>query len=295
MLCCAVLCCAVIYLLSIAAVRVTIEELLGKAKVNFKDSVVKIVKDRFPLQLSNVLSSADVAGAKDLYSKALQLPSSRTSAAMTVKGITITDVCAFNESCIILYGFDANNPVALKKLGSVEEYERLKALSDSNVVHNSIVPFKLFDYKFMVMPRYTCTITELKPLDENRQLKLWSDISSALDCLHQRNFAHMDIKPENIAVSENGTYVLIDLSNCAIFGEMTDITEVFAPIEIRNCRSVTGQYPSAALFDWWMLCVTFCWMLNESVVNKQISKAKVKSILIESSVFLNASSCVAFP
>ena len=64
-------------------------------------------------------------------------------------------------------------------------------------------------------------------------LQMWYDISSALSVCHSNAIIHRDIKPDNILVSENGYYKLVD------FGIARHLGQEFA-------ATVAGTYPYMA-------------------------------------------------
>ena len=52
-------------------------------------------------------------------------------------------------------------------------------------------------------------------------------MKAAMDHLHGLGVALMDVKPANIGITESGTFVLIDVGNAAVFGNATEVAELF--------------------------------------------------------------------
>jgi serine/threonine protein kinase len=227
----------------------------------------------FPQLVANALVQGSAELAVDCYKIAQQMPSTNTSEAMNLSGITILDVCAKSQNALILYGNDGLIPIALKRLSrDSTEVERLKHLAELKISHPSIIKFVNFDnWAFIKMPRVISTLQELKPLDDTRQDALFCHISSALLHLHSRGVAHMDVKPENIGLDNNGLFVLLDLGSAANFDEQTDVTDLFVPTDFVVSR---GSCKAAAEIDKWMFVMTFFMKLvthdgrtRESILN----------------------------
>ena len=48
-------------------------------------------------------------------------------------------------------------------------------------------------------------------IDEQTLIKMLKEILCALKCIHAQNIVHMDVKPDNILINQNGTFKLTDL------------------------------------------------------------------------------------
>jgi len=106
-----------------------------------------------------------------------------------------------------------------------------------------------------------------------------NEISLGLEAIHTKGFAHMDVKPSNIAIERNGTFVLIDLGSCCRFGTQTSSTTAFVPAG----HDDANRFESSAVFDWWMLAMTVFSKLNHDCVGhgpKTYQKAEVYEFLI---------------
>lgn len=221
------------------------------------ERVVQRMRTFLKSDVTNILLMDDPALIKTCYVKAKALPSSETTAAMELNGISITEHCASNDKAVVLYGFKDGSPVALKKLDD-EEIEKLRALAAENIKHSSIIPFEFVERQFICMPQVVTTLVHLNPLNRASQILFWSSISSAVDYLHRKGFAHMDIKPENVGVMQCN-HILLDLGSAAKFGEWTPVTEEFVPVELTVKR---GWMCAASAVDWWTIASTFCFKLD---------------------------------
>jgi serine/threonine protein kinase len=61
------------------------------------------------------------------------------------------------------------------------------------------------------MPALPSTLEPIRFLIAERTHVLWSHVASALTYIHDLGFAHGNIKPSNIGISNNVDFVLIDL------------------------------------------------------------------------------------
>lgn len=259
-----------------------LRELLSRTLAGVPDeSLIDRMNVHYPSEVTNAITQQDGALLKSVYNKAKSLPTSQTCAALIRVGVTISRICAGVEATV-LFGMQKNSPVALKKVASPEEHERLTALAAAVLTHSSIVSFELLldtvpRLPFMCMPQYVGTLIDVSPLDECRQLRLWECMHGALSYLHEKKFAHMDVKPENIALADN-VYVLIDLSSTASFNRITEVTESFVPTDLRPIP-FRGELPASALMDWWQLAVTFCWKLHTTCCGQDLSTVGVREVL----------------
>jgi serine/threonine protein kinase len=105
----------------------------------------------------------------------------------------------------------------------------------------------------MLMPRYLDVFERCPHLDGLGLRRLWAQMKVALDAIHAKGFAHMDIKPANICMREGGDFILIDLGSVQRFGIKTHSTPSYVPKDLwADCR--VPVIASSAI-DWWMLAV----------------------------------------
>ena len=260
-----------------------LRDIIGNA-INYpEDKVIAKMNAFCKSDVTNIILQNNVELAKTTYNRAKEFPSSETIAAMKMHGISILEECANNPNALIIYGFKDVSPVALKKIGDVER-ERLLDLCSANLSHSYIISFEFIESNFICMPRLVTTLVHMSPLNDVRQRALWICMSSALDYLHRNNYAHMDIKPDNIGLKE-GKLVLIDLGSTSKFGEYTTVTDEFVPKELKKNRTFSaGQLASSANTDWWMLAMTFCYKMDRSLYGRKtnLKKSDIIRILSDS-------------
>lgn len=126
------------------------------------------------------------------------------------------------------------------------------ALAGEHVPH--VTPYELIETakgkNYMIMPKFATTLEPLPFLSSDGVAMLWAHVQEALEGLHARGFAHADVKPAKICLTEDGGSVfLIDLGSMARMGERTSSTAPYVPLDVPRGRA------SAAL-DWWMLAMT---------------------------------------
>ena len=206
------------------------------------------------------------ADALALYHLAQQMPSTDTNVKLVKVGITILDVCNNAERCVVLFGNRSDGAaIALKRLTNADEVERLSHLVGLNLSHRGLVPFEFCSplNDFLLMPRYISTLTELKPLTDERQGLLVTQMKAALQYLHGKGVAHMDVKPDNIAMNVAGEFILIDIGNAAPFETLTDVTSMFVP---DGFTIVRGQLAASSHADFCQLAMTLLAKLDFSYI-----------------------------
>lgn len=104
-------------------------------------------------------------------------------------------------------------------------------------------------------------------LSEKKALSLIRQIASALDCVHQRNILHLDVKPANVMMRDEDTAVLIDFGISKHYGETgtqttssnVGISRGYAPIEQYNEGGVATFSPATDIYS---LGATLSFMLT---------------------------------
>ena len=108
------------------------------------------------------------------------------------------------------------------------------------------------------------------PLPVEKAMELIRQVGEALDYLHDRKMNHLDVKPANIMVREDGTAVLIDFGLSKQYdetGNQTSTTPVgishgFAPLEQYNPEGVKEFSREADLYS---LGATFYYLITGTI------------------------------
>lgn len=94
-------------------------------------------------------------------------------------------------------------------------------------------------------------------LSEKKSISLIRQIASALDCVHQRNILHLDVKPANIMMRDKETAVLIDFGISKHYGETgtqttssnVGVSRGYAPMEQYNEGGVATFSPATDVYS----------------------------------------------
>lgn len=94
-------------------------------------------------------------------------------------------------------------------------------------------------------------------LSEKKSISLIRQIASALDCVHQRNILHLDVKPANIMMRDKETAVLIDFGISKHYGETgtqttssnVGVSRGYAPMEQYNEGGVATFSPATDIYS----------------------------------------------
>jgi serine/threonine protein kinase len=185
--------------------------------------------------------------------------------------------------------FVDKSPYILKPL-SASEYQRVEALKGIRFPSQHVVEFLVYDVSDIrgqaivgsppikkmsesVVNARMCNIVMLMPilpitLDhmpwrafKNHVISFITQITDGLASMHGLSFAHMDVKPSNIAITYDGSFVLIDLGSAARFGQFTQTTDAFLPKSLWRNR-----YVSRPEHDYWMLAMTLVDKLHEDPI-----------------------------
>jgi serine/threonine protein kinase len=133
------------------------------------------------------------------------------------------------------------------------------------------------------MSQYPRTLDMMpKPLPVSRVLVIIEQMSRALSVLHAKHLVHLDVKPRNIFVDNNGDCYLGDFGSVLKIGDSTQqirTTQAFLPIGFNPIN-----HP---IHDWWMLALVVVDLTaatdSEQVGmgSKSFSKQQVKTTLDE--------------
>ena len=192
--------------------------------------------------------------AVEAYELGKRLPSTATVRELQVAGYDVNGL--LHEGSELAICFTEDSRVHLLKGLRDDEAARarsfLDALRGGSVPH--VTPFKLMvsegGKNVMIMPKFATALEPLPYLSPTSVEKMWAQLQEALECLHGLGFAHADVKPGNICLSEDAnSFYLIDLGSIARFGDSTSSTAAYVPRDMKRGRS-------SASLDWWMLAAT---------------------------------------
>lgn len=152
---------------------------------------------------------------------------------------------------------------------TLDKYCMMRPLSGhSNIISCEDIAFlpKVDSVGFEVYVRMECQIplqqylSNLEELDEERILKLGKDICRALLCCDQQGIIHLDVKPENIFLTEFGDYKLGLFDASRILDHFLSITNIgrdrFMAPEVEKLE----KYDKTA--DLYSLGLVLYWLLN---------------------------------
>lgn len=200
--------------------------------------------------------SNDLPTLAGAYKRTERLPRTATCAEIQEHlGFILNEETFYNNEKLLLC-FRNMSPYVLK-ICQPAEYER--AIHFRDILKEEpcewIISYELLqrgDSNFMFMPMYPTTLEQLPHLDEITLPVFWHCLSSALDYLHSKKYAHNDMKPSNILIISAGTCILGDLGSLVPFDTRSSSTCAYHPRELwdkaRNCGP-----PASSVVDYWML------------------------------------------
>lgn len=133
---------------------------------------------------------------------------------------------------------------ALKKLNHPNIIKVLELFESNNTVYYAM--------EYCSGGNLDNLIIDNQHLSETKSLHYFTQIADALSCMHENNMLHLDVKPSNIVLRENGDAVLIDFGLSKQFDdkgnpESSTIigcgTPGYAPLEQSNYHSEAKQLP----------------------------------------------------
>lgn len=252
------------------------EELLGESG-DFNHHVLARMRRRFSAQVNLAITERSADSARGIYDQTVALPQTETEHQLYVEGYKMNGLLHLgNEAFIICY--KATRAFLLKAL-TIKESDRASALQLElgTDTQTYLSPFELRSHStknFMIMPYYASTLERVPSLSVGDGQGVVSQISEAIEFLHSRGFVHMDIKPANICLNDQGHAILIDLGSVVKQStpsvcSHSESTVVYVPPDFQprppdNRNS--NKYVAMSLCDWWMLAVT----VAEKVYSKEI-------------------------
>lgn len=193
---------------------------------------------------------------------------------------------------IFYYGFDSGVPCILKFSASEEVaraevrfYDRIK-LASPRECGDYFVNIEFVEFQHIVgtpLPRSHALkmqiyVHTLASIPHTKQLAPYFSVQMerirlALDVIHQAEYAHCDVKPNNIFIDVSGTCYLGDYDAVKMIDSPVDrTTEIFLPIELSVLLQKESLRASVDL-DYAMLTTTFYSLLSENR-NWQIENIK---------------------
>lgn len=238
-------------------------ELLSEGGIqDIDDHVLRRATHRFASHLNLAMTNQNSVWAADAYLAAKQLPSTTTEAHLAQDDLILNGPL-LGEGHKLIICFKKTVPNLLKP---VDEREKNKLAENKEYLqHPNIIPYEFVGTNYIIMPLHPTTLEHLARLLEGCELKLWQNIGPALTFLHNHRLAHMDVKPANILISCNGSFILGDLGSVAEFGHRTISTDPYIPRDMQ----IASGYFAIPVMDWWMLAMTFA----EKVIELHIGGA----------------------
>ena len=215
------------------------------------DKVVERTKSKYSHKILLALQLDDAKLAREAYEWTQSIPQTRTCRELASKDIVIDGYLIGSNEYLEICFVDGR-PSVLKTV-TRSEFNRVCNLIESNVSHPNLVPVILETVEtkyFVIMPLLPITAEHLYKIPLSTAEKLWTQIGSALQCLHDRGFAHKDVKSANICVDHNGNFILIDFGDTVEFGYKSSSTPEYVPSDI------DAEEGASATIDWWMLAMT---------------------------------------
>jgi serine/threonine protein kinase len=211
----------------------------------------------------------------EVYQKAEAFPQTETAAELQrhfPSPLKLNGYHLNNENLIIAYSELATFIIKVLKPAEIPGYRLVsnavsatpsKALCSFNMVPTSASSSSASssassstsssNKDFAVMPFYTSTLEPVPtPLPSTATQRMFDQMLDALDFLHERKLAHMDVKPSNIFLHGDSCF-LGDFGSVVPFGTRTSSTLAYIP---RDKQSQTHTYVAAAAHDYYMLAMT---------------------------------------
>ena len=238
------------------------EDLLRLGLPDFNPQVVARARRRFSSQMFLAIAENKVDSAIQVYEQTLALPQTATEAMLNSEGYELNWGHTGNDNLIICYKDTV--PHLLKAL-TPKEITRgsslFTVLKEQTHMNPYLTSFELRTHgkkSFMIMPYYPSTLASVRKLSLASGIRLFDQVRSAVDYLHSLNYNHMDIKPANICLRENGDFVLIDLGSVAMKLDISESTVVYVPRDFqpRDKRAPNSKYKAVDVNDWLMLGMT---------------------------------------
>jgi serine/threonine protein kinase len=241
------------------------------ARVGFDANplVTNLACHKYSNEMLLAINRGDAKFAIETYNKAEALPALTTQQDIRGHGYTLDGPIYQGSTIETCYDLN-NHPCVLKPLGSTSSdeqpplaYRRIETFVNAlagrrfpNVVNVlSLYMHETAERKkkwYYFMPRYHGTLGNSMAQTYEAIGEIWTEVSAGLQHLHTLGFAHMDVKPDNIGISEDAHYVLIDLDGVSLFGQRPRAsTEYFLPTGV-----ISDNIIASPAVDWWMFAAS---------------------------------------
>lgn len=126
------------------------------------------------------------------------------------------------------------------------------------------------------------------PLSINDFKKIAYQCLTAVNAMHETGIVHLDIKPENIFLTENYRVKIADFGLASLANPSTKIRDFKGSYMYMSPERFTGEFFDPVKADIWSLGVTFYYLLTGVIPwNSTSQSALIKSISNSSVMFPN--------
>ena len=182
---------------------------------------------------------------------------------VAIKEFFMKDYCERDEeTALVTLGTKSNKDLVERfKQKFVKEARLIASLNNQHIVKIHDI-FEENGTAYYVMEYYgggslKDVVSRRGALPEHEAVKYVSEISDALKYVHNRNMLHLDIKPSNILLDENGRCILIDFGISKCYdddGEQTSSTPVgkskgCAPMEQYVAGGINKFTPATDIYS----------------------------------------------
>jgi serine/threonine protein kinase len=274
----------------------------------------KIVDKIVRLHASRLLLCATPEQSLSLYQEVESLPQTTTIDILNQTcDIQLNGIFCFNTKSTLINALHNGVPAIFKIGRSIEEARREYATLQAVLKHHQSTSQSLFlvniefveidqvqqflvterfgeendriNVRFgLIMPKYALVLSQFQLLKSVHVVKWLTQIKMALIKLHEANYAHNDVKPENMFVDQNGDAFLGDFGGLAKLGEqMHEFSQVFQPFD--------SDYRSTVENDFYSLALSALAMMNiyspdgKHFLSKEQIKMKIKGHLQLEQIF----------
>lgn len=229
-----------------------------------------IIRKRFGVEL---LALSTQEQAVDMLDRANQHPHHSTKLRIEETSGLLLDgpFCADVSGTLLSRAFSLEDgSVRIVKLSAdpsreIEAFRRLN-LEQEDAVAAHIVPLQLFSASdetrksrsVLSMPPYQCALDAMPRIPPHLLIRGVTQIREALTVLHNHGVYHMDVKPANILIGNDGNWNLTDFDSCRWDGDgaRAKLTTNYIPRDF-------SRIPSRR-FDLVLLAVTAVVMFDSS-------------------------------